>query len=99
LPGIPKDDLIPVCEEIMPRKLIPATELAEFIYCTKAWQLKFIECAEPSSEARELQVKGNTWHVAQGRALARSDSFRWGAYAALGLAILLFMFCWLGWAR
>jgi hypothetical protein len=99
LPGIPKGDLIPVCEEIMTRKIIPATELAEFIYCAKAWQLKFIECAEPSKEARQLQIKGNFWHVAQGEALARSDSFRWGAYAALGLAILLFVFCWLGWAR
>lgn len=84
---------------MMPRKLIPATELAEYIYCAKAWQLKFIEAAEPSNEARELQAKGNEWHIDQGKSLARGDSFRWAAYVAAALAVILFMFCWLGWAQ
>jgi hypothetical protein len=83
----------------MAKALIPATELAEFVYCAKAWQLKFVEGAEPSSEARELQARGNEWHAAQGKALARGDSFRWAAYASLALAVMLFLFCWLGWAR
>ena len=33
----------------MSRKLIPATELAEFVYCAKAWELKYVHGAEPSS--------------------------------------------------
>jgi hypothetical protein len=83
----------------MAKALIPATELAEFVYRAKAWQLKFVEGAEPSSEARELHALGNEWHASQGKALARGDSFRWGAYASLALAVILFLFCWLGWAR
>ena len=83
----------------MPRKLIAVTELAEFVYCAKAWELKYIQGAQPSSEAQLLQVKGNAFHAAQGRALAHSDSLRWAAYAALALAAILFAFVWLGWTR
>jgi hypothetical protein len=36
-------------ENFVPRKLISATELAEFVYCAKAWELKYIQGAEPSS--------------------------------------------------
>lgn len=78
---------------------IPATELAEYVYCSKAWQLKFVQRVEPSSEAPELQARGHEWHVAQGEALTRCDSFRWAAYASLTLAVILFLFCWLGWTR
>ena len=83
----------------MPRKLISATELAEFVYCAKAWELKFVRGAESSAEAQQLQFEGNAWHAAQGRRLARSDSFRWAAFIALALAVILFLFVWMGWAR
>ena len=83
----------------MPRKLISATELAEFVYCAKAWELKYVRGVEPSSEAQQLQVEGHAWHAAQGRQLARSDSFRLAALVALALAVILFVFVWLGWAR
>ncbi len=83
----------------MSRKLIAATELAEFVYCAKAWELKFVRRLEPSSETKQLQVEGNAWHASKGRQLARGDSFRWAAFAALTLAVILYLFLWLGWAR
>lgn len=83
----------------MSRKLIPATELAEFVYCAKAWELKYVHGAEPSSEAQQLQVEGNAWHAAQGRQLARSDSYRWAGFIALAFAAILFVLVWMGWAR
>ena len=83
----------------MRRKLIAATELAEFVYCPKAWELKYVRAVEPSSEAQQLQVEGNLWHASQGRQLARGDSFRWAAFIALALAVILCVFVWLGWAR
>jgi hypothetical protein len=49
--------------------------------------------------ARELQAEANAWHIEQGRSLARGDSYRWAAFAALMLAIILIVFCWLGWAK
>lgn len=86
-------------EGVMRRRLISATELAEFVYCAKAWELKYVRGVEPSSEAQELQVEGNAWHASQGRQLARGDSFRWAALVALALAVILFVFVSLGWAR
>jgi len=86
-------------EGVMRRRLISATELAEFVYCPKAWELKYVRGVQPSSEAQRLQLEGNAWHASQGRQLARGDSFRWAAYAALALAVILFLFVWLGWAR
>lgn len=54
---------------------------------------------EPSSEAQQLQVEGNAWHAAQGRQLARGDSYRWGAFIALALAVIFFVFVWMGRAQ
>lgn len=90
---------MPESEDTTPRKLIAATELAEFVYCAKAWELKYVRGAESSPEAQQLQVEGNAWHAAQGRQLARSDSLRWAAFLALALAVILFLFVWMGWAR
>ena len=83
----------------MKEKLIRATELAEFVYCSKAWHLKYLDGAEVSPEARELQADANAWHIEQGRSLARGDSYRLAGFAALMLAIILIVFCWLGWAK
>ena len=83
----------------MKQKLIRATELAEFVYCSKAWHLKYLDGAEVSRMARKLQAEATAWHVEQGRSLARGDSYRWAGLAALMLAIILIVFCWLGWAK
>ena len=83
----------------MNQKLIRATELAEFVYCSKAWHLKYLDGAEVSPGARELQAEANAWHIEQGRSLARGDGYRWAGFAALMLAIILIVFYWLGWAK
>ena len=83
----------------MRQKFIRATELAEFVYCSKAWHLKYLDGAEVSLVARKLQAAANVWHVEQGRSLARADSYRWAGFAALILAMVLIVFCWLGWAK
>jgi hypothetical protein len=83
----------------MNQKLIRATELSEFVYCSKAWYLKYLDGAEVSPGARELQAEANAWHIEQGRSLARGDSYRWAGFAALMLAIILIVFYWLGWAK
>jgi hypothetical protein len=41
----------------MKQKLIRATELAEVVYCSKAWHLKYLGGAEVSLEARQLQAE------------------------------------------
>ena len=83
----------------MKQKLIRATELAEFVYCSKAWHLKYLDGAEVSPVARELQAAASAWHVEQGKSLALGDSYRWAGIAELMLAIILIVFFWLGWAK
>ena len=83
----------------MNKKLISATELAEFVYCPKAWELKYQDGAEVSREARERQAEANAWHIEKGRSLARGDSYRLAGFAALLLGAILIAFCWLGWAK
>jgi hypothetical protein len=83
----------------MQQNLIPATELAEFVYCSQAWHLKYERGVKVSETARDLQLIANSWHIQQGRSLARGDSYRWAAYAALLLAVVLLTFCWLGWTK
>ena len=41
----------------MSRKHISATELAEFVYCGKAWELNYILRTEPSSETQSCRLK------------------------------------------
>ena len=41
----------------MSKRLIPATELAEFVYCAKAWELKYVRDAEPSAETSSSSSK------------------------------------------
>ena len=82
----------------MTEKLIPATQLAEYVYCSHAWYLKQ-HGVQVSQETRAIQAEANSWHEQQGRSLAAGDSYRWAAFAALLLAALLFFFLWLGWSR
>jgi hypothetical protein len=82
----------------MAEKLIPATQLAEYVYCSQAWYLK-LHGTQVSVETRGIQAQADAWHEEQGRSLAKGDSYRWATYAAALLAVVLFLFCWLGWSR
>ena len=68
---------------------IRVIELAEFVYCQRAWWLKMVR-KEPSSEkAREAQAEGERWHRQQGVQIASTDALSGAAYAALLIAIVL----------
>lgn len=72
-----------------PNDPIRVSELAEFVYCQRAWWLKMV-LKEPSSEAaREAQAEGERWHQQQGTRIARTDALSGAAYAALLIAVLL----------
>lgn len=68
---------------------VRVSELAEFVYCQRAWWLKMV-CKEPSSaEAREAQAQGEIWHQVQGAKIARTDALSGAGIAALVVALLL----------
>ena len=64
----------------MGHKLIRATELAEFVYCSRAWELKYLRGVEPSREAQQLQIE------------QRPDGLGSRTEAALPLRVLVFFF-------
>jgi hypothetical protein len=82
----------------MQDKLVRASELAEYVYCSQAWHLRYIKRLEVSPQAKAIQASATLWHQEQGQLLARGDSYRWAALAALLLAATLFLFVWLRWA-
>ena len=72
-----------------PEDPIRVSELAEFVYCQRAWWLRMV-CKEPiSDESREAQAEGEDWHQQQGAQIARTDALSRAAYAALLIAALL----------
>jgi hypothetical protein len=48
-------------EAVMSEKLIPATQLAEYVYCSQAWYLKQ-HGVQVSEETRAIQAEANAWH-------------------------------------
>ena len=68
---------------------IRVSELAEFVYCQRAWWLKMVRKVPSSEASREAQAEGELWHRQQGARIAISDGFGGAGYAALLIAILL----------
>ena len=72
-----------------PNDPIRVSELAEFVYCRRAWWLKMVRKEPSSSESRKAQAEGERWHLRQGARIARTDAFSGAGYAALLIAVLL----------
>jgi hypothetical protein len=70
---------------------IRVSELAEFVYCQRAWWLKMVKKAPSSAASREAQSEGELWHREQGEHIARPDALSGAAYAAFGIGILLLL--------
>ncbi|MDX6457551.1 MAG: hypothetical protein QOE55_1248 [Acidobacteriaceae bacterium] len=72
-----------------PNDPIRVSELAEFVYCKRAWWLKMVQKEPSSAESREAQAEGERWHQQQGAHIARTDALSGAGYAALLIAMLL----------
>ncbi len=67
-------------------KYIRASEVAEYVYCARAWRLR-AEGHEPASGARR-RAEGEAWHLAHGREVVRVGRMRLVAKLALLLALV-----------
>jgi CRISPR/Cas system-associated exonuclease Cas4 (RecB family) len=66
-------------------KYIRASEVAEYVYCARAWRLR-ADGHEPAS-GHERRAAGETWHLAHGREVARARRMRLVAKLAFIFAL------------
>jgi hypothetical protein len=81
----------------IPDDPIRVSELAEFVYCRRAWWLKMVQKEPSNARSREAQAEGEQWHQEQGAHIARTDALSGAGYAALLIAFLLLLLA--AWSR
>lgn len=64
--------------------VIRASEVAEYVYCARAWWLRRVAGLEPDPSAQARMARGTLMHQRHGRALL-------GSQALLALAALLML--------
>jgi len=67
-------------------KYIRASEVAEYVYCARAWRLR-ADGHEPVSGAGR-RAEGETWHLAHGREVSGAQRMRLVAKLAFILAFV-----------
>lgn len=67
-------------------KYIRASEVAEYVYCARAWRLR-ADGHEPAS-GHTRRAEGEAWHAAHGRTVARARNMRVLAAVAFALALV-----------
>ncbi|HLL71584.1 MAG TPA: hypothetical protein VK363_09140 [Pyrinomonadaceae bacterium] len=68
-------------------KYIRASEVAEYVYCARAWRLR-VDGHEPASGHRR-RAEGEAWHLAHGREIVRARRMRLVARVAFVLALVV----------
>jgi CRISPR/Cas system-associated exonuclease Cas4 (RecB family) len=77
-------------------KYLRASEVAEYVYCARAWRLR-VDGQEPAS-GHGRRAEGVMWHLAHGREVARARMMRRVALvaflAALAAGLILLASRW-----
>ena len=68
-------------------KYLRASEVAEYVYCARAWRLR-LEGHEPASGGAR-RAAGEAWHLAHGQGVARAQRMRRLAGFAFALALIV----------
>ena len=68
-------------------KYLRASEVAEYVYCARAWRLR-VDGQEPVS-GQGRRAAGEAWHVAHGQSVVRARRMRLLAALAFALALVV----------
>lgn len=68
-------------------KYLRASEVAEYVYCARAWRLR-LDGHEPAA-GEERRSAGEAWHLAHGQAVVRARRMRLLACLAFALALVI----------
>lgn len=77
-------------------KYLRASEVAEYVYCARAWRLRVDGHEQASGQAR--RAAGEAWHAAHGQSVVRARRMRLLAGLAFALALITaLLILWLRW--
>lgn len=68
-------------------KYLRASEVAEYVYCARAWRLR-VDGHEPAS-GQARRAAGEAWHLAHGQTVVRARRLRLVAGLAFALAFVI----------
>jgi hypothetical protein len=68
-------------------KYLRASEVAEYVYCARAWRLR-VDGHEPAS-GQARRAAGEAWHLAHGQSVVRARRMRLVAGFAFALALVV----------
>lgn len=71
----------------MSEKIIRASEIAEYLFCRRAWWLSHV--AHYEVEESEAMASGNAYHRRHGGLVWRSRVARWMAYILVFVAVAI----------
>lgn len=78
------------------QKYIRASEVGEYVFCARAWRLRF-DGYEPTSGAGAREA-GEKWHRKHGRTVRRARRARrlavYSSFLALALGVFIFLLWW-----
>jgi CRISPR/Cas system-associated exonuclease Cas4 (RecB family) len=78
-------------------KFIRASEVAEYVYCARAWRFR-VDGHEPAS-GHERRAEGEAWHRAHGAGVVRSQKMRMLGNVAFALALVVALLILVMWWR
>jgi hypothetical protein len=77
------------------RKLIRASEVGEYVFCARAWRLRFDGYVPTAGQhAREA---GTAWHLGHGRSVRRTRRLKLVAACASLMAVVVAVLILLSW--
>lgn len=74
----------------MSERIIRASEIAEYLFCRRAWWLSRV--AQYEIEESEALQAGVAYHQQHGRLVSKARFGRWLAYVLLFLAVAVFTY-------
>ena len=83
----------------MGRENISASELSEFVFCRRAWWLKYQMGATNDAAGKLAERAGESWHRREQGRVAKVVGIELVGAGLLLFGVLLLTFHLLGWAR
>ena len=83
----------------MGRENVSASELSEFVFCRRAWWLKYRMGAVNDTAGKQAEEAGGCRHRCEQGRIARAVGMELIGAGLLLFGLFLLIFRWIGWAK